>query len=350
MTEITQERVLKALEAVKDPDLGISIVEMGMIKDVVIEGTKLSFSCELTTPNCPMKGPIEQDIRRRIAESFPEVADLQLKMTARPLGQPYVANPLPAASTLKMKHILLIGGGKGGVGKSTCALNLAVALKSCGHRVALLDADIYSPTIPHMVGIREKPRLSGDNQIQPFNVFGVELMSMGFLIGPGQPMVWRAPVLNGVVTQFLEDVSWSEGDFMLVDLPPGTGDIVLSMAQNCPAACAVLVSAPQGIAVASAVRAKAVFDHTHTPVIGLIENMATGPGEACKITAEELCIPFLGSIPNSAAVCASADAGIPIVVSQPDSDAAKAFRAVAEKLAVSVSVQQAVEKNNAGGI
>ena len=354
MAEITQERLLRALEDVKDPDLGTSIVAMGMIKDVVIQGVHLKFTCELTTPACPVKEQIEKDIRAKVAEKIPEVEKLDLTMTGKVRGAVLPANDSAENLIPQIKNVILIGAGKGGVGKSTCTINLAMALKSLGASVAVLDADIYGPSIPIMAGIREKPKLAGENKIKPLQAFGMELMSMGFLVEANQAMIWRGPILNGIMTQFLRDVTWSENDYLLIDLPPGTGDVQLSIAQNCTTTGAVLVSTPQYVSIADVVRAKAMFDQTRIPLLGLIENMSgftdpstgrhfdifsKGGGEKA---AGEMGIPFLGAIPIVQAICESGDAGIPIVLSQPKSEAALAFISAAEKLAAQISIRNLV--------
>jgi ATP-binding protein involved in chromosome partitioning len=354
MSVITEARLLQVLESVKDPDLGSSIVAMGMIKDVKIDGAKLSFTCELTTPACPVKELIEKDIRAKIAEGLPEVAELNLTMTGKVRGAPIPANNAAENLIPQIKNVILVGSGKGGVGKSTCAINIAMALKGLGAKVGLLDCDIYGPSIPIMTGIREKPKLAGENKIKPMTAFGMEIMSMGFLVEPNQAMIWRGPILNGIIIQFLKDVTWSEQDYLVVDLPPGTGDVHLSIAQNCATTGAVLVSTPQQVALADVFRAKAMFDQTKIPVLGLIENMSgyTDPetGKVVNIfsngggekAAGEMCIPYLGAIPISPAICESGDAGVPIVISQPDSLVSKAFISAAEKLAAQASIRNLI--------
>ncbi|HYF51852.1 MAG TPA: Mrp/NBP35 family ATP-binding protein [Planctomycetota bacterium] len=354
MATLTPERVLATLEAVKDPDLGASIVAMGMIKDIHIDGGKLTFTCELTTPACPVKEQIEKDIRGRISASLPEVTELNLTMTGKVRSTPVPVNSQAENLIPQIKNVILVGSGKGGVGKSTCAVNVALALKRLGARVALLDCDIYGPSIPIMTGITERPKLAGENTIKPLVAFDMEVMSMGFLVEPNQAMIWRGPILNGIIVQFLKDVTWSEQDYLVVDLPPGTGDVHLSIAQNCSTTGAMLVTTPQKVALADVYRAKAMFDQTKIPVLGLLENMAgfidaasgrrvdifsQGGGERA---AAEMCIPLLGSIPLDPSVCESGDAGKPIVVAQPESAAAKAFIGAAEKLAAQISIRNLI--------
>ncbi len=354
MAAITEERVLKALEEVKDPDLGSSIVSMGMIKDMKIEGSRLSFTCELTTPACPVKEQIEKDIREKIAKHLPEVGEVALTMTGKVRSAPIPANDTAENLIPQIKNVVLVGAGKGGVGKSTCAVNLALALKALGARVGLLDCDIYGPSVPIMVGIKDKPKLAGENKIRPLLAFGMEVMSMGFLVDPNQAMIWRGPILNGIIVQFLKDVTWSEQDYLIVDLPPGTGDVQLSLAQNCATTGALLVTTPQYVSIADVVRAKAMFDQTRISLLGLVENMAgyTDPetGKHVDIfskgggerAAGEMCIPYLGSIPIFPELCASGDAGVPLMISNPEAPASKAFVSVAEKLAAQISIRNLI--------
>ena len=354
MSAITPDRLLKALEDVKDPDLGSSIVAMGMIKDIKIDGTKLSFTCELTTPACPVKEQIEKAIRDKIKEQLPEVTELQLVMTGKVRRQEVPVNNEAENLIPQIKNVILVGAGKGGVGKSTSALNLAMALKSLGASVALLDADIYGPSIPIMTGIHEKPKIANENKIHPLKAFGMEIMSMGFLVEANQAMVWRGPILNGIMVQFFKDVTWSEADYLVVDLPPGTGDVMLSIAQNCSTTGAVLVTTPQHVSVADVIRAKAMFDQTKIPLLGLIENMSgyTDPETGKRVdifsrgggekAANDMGIPFLGAIPIDPKVCESGDAGAPIVFSDPTSPASRAFISAAEKLAAQISIRNLV--------
>ena len=357
MAALTSERVLKALEDIKDPDLGTPIVQMGMIKEIKIDGAKLAFTCELTTPACPVKEQIEKEIRTVIAARLPEVQALELTMTGKVRGSNIPSNDTAESLIPQIKNVILIGSGKGGVGKSACALNLAAALKSMGAQVALLDADIYGPSLPIMTGLREKPKLASENKIQPLHAYGMEIMSMGFLVEPGQAMIWRGPVLNGIIVQFLRDVTWGENDYLIVDLPPGSGDVELAIAQNCAVTGAVLITLPQYVSIANVVRAKSMFDQTRIPVLGLIENMSgfTDPATGKRVdifskdggerAAMDMNIPFLGAIPLDPAVCAAGDAGVPIVISQPASEAAKAFVASAEKMAAQVSIRNLTGQN-----
>lgn len=357
---LTEARVLQALEAVKDPDLGSSIVAMGMIKDLKIDGGNLSFTCELTTPACPVKEKIESDIRACIAAELPEVHSLALNMTGKVRGSNIPQNEDAENVLPQIKHVILVGAGKGGVGKSTCALNLALALRQSGASVALLDCDLYGPSLPIMTGLKQKPKLHGESKIMPMNALGMEIMSMGFLVEQSQAMIWRGPVLEGIIVQFLRDVVWSPADYLVVDLPPGTGDVALSLARNCTVTGAVLVSTPQRVALADVVRARTMFKQTKIAVLGLIENMAgySDPESGKRVdifagisgaaAALEMGVPFLGSIPLDPQISLSGDAGTPIVVSHPESASAKALCAAAANLAAQISIQS-LTRDKTGG-
>jgi ATP-binding protein involved in chromosome partitioning len=249
----------------------------------------------------------------------------------------------------EVKHSILVASGKGGVGKSTVAVNLAVALGQQGARVGLLDADIYGPSIPIMMGISDPPTLTADKRIQPLPGHGIEVMSIGYLVDPDSAMIWRGPMLNGAVVQLLRDVAWGARDYLVVDLPPGTGDVQLTIAQRIPVTGAVVVTTPQAVALADVVRAKRMFDKVNIPTLGLIENMASFVCPNCNTThdifargggeraARELEIPFLGSIPIDPRIRAGGDAGAPMVSAHPDSPASKAMREIASRLAESVA-------------
>ncbi len=340
MAAITRERVLLVLEDVKDPDLGDSIVQMGMIKDLRIEGTVLGFTCELTTPACPLKEQIEKDIRDKIRTGIPEVTELRLNITGRVRGGFAKENTDPALPLPNLKNIILIGGGKGGTGKSTCTLNLALALKRRGASVAVIDADIYNPTLHLLTGHSERPKLAGENRIKPITAFGMEMISMGFLVAPAQPMIWRGPVIGGIFMQFLHDVLWRETDYLLIDLPPASGEVPLSLSQNCSPAGVVLVSTPEALNAESLTRNKALFEQMELNVIGLIENRV-GPADAGsgERIAAGLQVPFLGAVPFAAEIAQGNASGVPVVEAQPESDVARNFAAIADRLAAQVSIR-----------
>jgi len=338
----TEEEVLAALRGVRDPDLGEDVVTLGFIKDLKISGDRVSFAMELTTPACPMKEAMRQDAEGAV-RALPGVGAVDIRMTAR-VRQPARA-VLPGVA-----NIVAVASGKGGVGKSTVSANLAVVLASTGARVGLMDADVYGPSIPLLLGAKEEPR-EGDGGILPVERHGVRIISMAFFMAGDEAVIWRGPMLHGVIRQFLSEVKWGELDYLLVDLPPGTGDVQLSLCQLAKVTGAVVVSTPQDAALRVARKAIAMFDKLETPVLGVIENMS---GFACpkcgkvsevfgkggaEAEAGRLGLPFLGRIPLAEEVCDSSDAGTPVVLKSPDSPAGKAFREIAGALAAKVSLR-----------
>jgi ATP-binding protein involved in chromosome partitioning len=357
MQKLTAEAVLAALTPVRDPELGRSLVELGMIKDLRIDGGRVSFLVELTTPACPLKAEIQAACERAVA-GVPGVAAVDMRFGAQvrgPAGTPGAENLIPT-----VKNTVLVASGKGGVGKSTVAVNLAVALGRTGARVGLLDADIYGPSIPIMMGVAERPTLNDEQRIRPLTGHGIEVMSIGYLVDPDTAMIWRGPMLNGAVIQLLRDVAWSELDYLVIDLPPGTGDVQLTVAQRVPVTGAVIVTTPQAVALADVVRAKMMFDKVNIATLGLIENMASFVCPGCnavhdifargggKKAAGDLGIPFLGSIPIDPRIRAGGDSGTPMVISNPDSPASAAFTRSAALLAGKIAVH--VTQSGAGHI
>ena len=357
MKTLTAENVLAALRPVRDPELDHSLVELGMIKDVRIEGGRVSFLVELTPPACPLKAEIQAACERAVA-GLPGVTAVDVRFGAQvrgPAGTPGAENLIPT-----VKNTVLVASGKGGVGKSTVAVNLAVALARAGARVGLLDADIYGPSIPIMMGITERPTLNDEQRIRPLAGHGIEVMSIGYLVDPDTAMIWRGPMLNGAVIQLLRDVAWGELDYLVIDLPPGTGDVQLTVAQRVPVTGAVIVTTPQAVALADVVRAKMMFDKVNIPTLGLVENMAGFVCPSCSAVhdifargggekaAADLAISFLGSIPIDPRIRAGGDGGTPMVVSDPDSPASAAFFRTASLLAGKISVH--VAQSGAGHI
>ncbi|HEY7410198.1 MAG TPA: Mrp/NBP35 family ATP-binding protein [Vicinamibacteria bacterium] len=343
---VTEEQVLAALRGVQDPDLHKDIVSLGFVKEVRIEGGAVDFTIELTTPACPVKDEMKADAERRVA-ALPGVTTARAAMTAavRARGG-FGRQELPG-----IRNIVAVGAGKGGVGKSTTAVNLAVALRLKGARVGLMDTDVYGPNIPQMLGITGGPEVSEERRMVPPEAHGVKVISMGMLVPPDQPVIWRGPMLHGAVQQFMRDVEWGELDYLVVDLPPGTGDVALSMAQSVPMAGAVVVTTPQGVSVSDVRKAVGMFRQLNIPVLGAIENMSLfvcphcahetaifgqGGGEAM---AHDLGIPFLGAVPIDTRVREGGDTGRPIVVEAPESPAALAFAQVAGKVAAQISIQ-----------
>jgi ATP-binding protein involved in chromosome partitioning len=337
---------LDALKKVQDPELHRDIVSLGMVKDLRIDGTVVSLKVELTTPACPLKDTIQRDVEAVLRQAG--ATKIELAWGAQVRGAPGVAQ---SSLTPGVKNIVLVGAGKGGVGKSTVALNLAVALSSQGAKVGILDADIYGPSLPLMSGTSARPNSKDGKKLEPLEAFGLKLMSIGFLIDPDQALVWRGPMVTGALLQLLRDVNWGELDYLVMDLPPGTGDIPLTLAQNVRAAGVVLVSTPQDVALADVIRAKLMFDKVNIPVLGIVENMSTFVCPHCrqetaifdhggaKAAAAKMGIRFLGEIPLDLAVREGGDRGLPIVAGQPDGPQAKAFLEAAQQVAAAISVQ-----------
>ncbi len=349
MDEISQESVLGVLRTVKDPELHKDIVSLGMVRNLAVKGRDVSLEVVLTTPACPLKDRITEDIRLALRGQIPQIGKVEVKFGAevrgsRPIGA-------PAGRLSGVKNVIAVGSGKGGVGKSTVAVNLALALKSEGATVGLLDADIYGPSIPIMCGIQEgeRPKLAPGDRIVPINRFGMPLMSMGFLMGAGDAVIWRGPMLAKMLQQFLEQVDWGNLDYLIVDLPPGTGDVQLSLSQLIPMSGAVVVTTPQDVAFADVVRAIKMFQMTKVPLLGIVENMSSFSCPHCKKETpifgsapdryKKLDLPLLGQIPLELETRVAGDAGVPIVEREPKSPQADRFRKIAEHLAAAQSVQ-----------
>ena len=343
---VTREQVLAALGTVDDPDLHRDLVSLGMIEDVVIDDGKVSFTLVLTTSACPLKGQIEDDCRR-VVNAIPGVTGIVLNSTSR------VRKPRDPSADRKalpgVGHVLAVGSGKGGVGKSTVAANLAIALAQTGATVGLLDADIYGPNLPRMLGLNRQP-MTRDGRIVPLEAHGIRFMSMGLLVEAGEAVVWRGPMLHGAIKSFLNDVDWEGCDYLIVDLPPGTGDVQLSLIQQTFVTGAVVVTTPSTVSIEDAVKAIAMFDKLQVPVLGVIENMSYficpqcssrhdifSSGEAER-RALAMGLPFLGAIPLHPAVREGGDTGCPVVVSHPDGEYSHALARIAGHLAQQVSI------------
>ncbi|HTX91909.1 MAG TPA: Mrp/NBP35 family ATP-binding protein [Anaerolineales bacterium] len=332
---ITDESILAALSKVQEPELHKDLVTLNMIRDLEIKGQAVEFKIVLTTPACPLRGSIEKAARDAVL-AVPGVKTVAVKMDASVPSDGRNRGLL----SLPIRNAVAIASGKGGVGKSTVSANLAVALARSGARVGLMDADIYGPNIPTMMGVTDIPGTQG-NRLIPAEAYGVKLMSMGFLVKPGQPLIWRGPMLNSAIRQFLADVEWGELDYLLVDLPPGTGDASLSLAQTLPLSGVVIVTLPQAVSLEDASRGLKMFQTLEVPVLGVIENMrgeffGAGGGEAMALAAG---VPFLGAVPMETAVRVGGDAGKPVVASNPDSAAGKALQSIAEQVAARISVE-----------
>jgi ATP-binding protein involved in chromosome partitioning len=342
---VSHEAVMAALRTIKDPDLNRDIVSLNFVRDLEITGSCVKFKLVLTTPACPVKEKLQQAAREAVL-SVPGVESVEVVMQAEvPKGRDLGGKQsLPG-----VRNIIAISSGKGGVGKSTVAVNLAVALAEAGAKVGLLDTDVYGPNVPIMIGVNQEPMVRGHKLI-PHKAYGVSVMSLGFLNRGDRPVVWRGPMIHTAVRQFLYDVEWGELDYMIVDMPPGTGDAQLSLAQLVPVQGAVLVTTPQEVAMADVRKAFNMFEQVQIPVLGIVENMSYficpncserhdifGSGGGQQL-ADRFRTKLLGQIPLSMSIREGGDIGIPIVIGAPDSQQARAFRQVAENVAAQVSV------------
>ncbi len=332
-----QDAVMKALGTVMEPELHKDLVTLNMVRDLQIEDGVARFTIMLTTPACPLKDVISRDAHVALMK-VPGIKSIDIKWDADVPKD----RRLHGRLDLTMRSIIAVGSGKGGVGKTTVAVNLAVGLAAEGARVGLIDADVLTPNVPIMVGLTAgRPKVVNEKMV-PFEVFGVKVISMGFLVNPDTPLVWRGPMLHSAIRQFFTDVQWGELDYMIVDLPPGTGDAPLSLAQSVPLSGAVIVSQPQDVAIGDAVRGMAMFASLNVPILGVVENMSGelfGQGGGEKM-AKDRNVPFLGRIPLETEVRKGGDLGRPVVISAPESDAAKAFRQLARDIAARISVLQ----------
>jgi len=348
---LSPSTILEVLRPVEDPELRKSLVELNMIRNVKVDGGNVSFTLVLTTPACPLRQFIVEDCERAV-KTLPGVENINVEVTSETPQQ----KGLPDRTGIDgVKNILAITSGKGGVGKSTVAVNVAVALAQAGAKVGLIDADIYGPNAPTMMGLASaKVMVQSGGQgdiLEPAFNHGVKLVSMGFLIDPDQPVMWRGPMLNGIIRQFLYQVQWGDLDYLIVDMPPGTGDAQLTLAQAVPMAGAVIVTTPQTVALIDARRGLRMFQQLQVPILGIVENMSyfippdlpdrqydifgSGGGEK---TSQELGLPLLGCIPLEMSLREGGDRGIPIVVADPESASAKALVAIAQQIAAKVSI------------
>ncbi len=348
--EITEQAVLAALSTVQEPELGGDLVSRRMVKGVQIEGGAVRFTIELTTPACPLKDQIQSEAEAAVRK-IPGVSEVGIEFTAntrRPAGIPEQA---PIAG---VANVIAVAAGKGGVGKSTVAANLAVALAQEGARVGLLDADVFGPSLPLMFGVRGQPTAfqneQGEAMMVPLEGHGIKLISVGFLIEENQPVIWRGPMVSQLLRQFLYNVAWAPLDYLIIDMPPGTGDIALTLAQSLPLTGALIVTTPQAVATADVVKAMEMFKKVNVELLGIIENMAYfvapdtgtrydifGQGGAERLSAQ-LGVPLLGQIPLGMAVRAGSDAGTPAVISDAPDAYAELFREIARQLAARISV------------
>ena len=347
MSQLSEEIILNSLKQIIDPDLRKDIVTLGFIRDLKIAGGDVAFRIVLTTPACPVKEEMESQAYE-IVRALDGVTNVKVTMDAEvPQGRG-IANNVAIPG---VKNIIAVSSGKGGVGKSTVAVNLAVALAADGAKVGLMDADVYGPNVPMMLGTGyDQPEIL-NGQLVPIEAHGIKMISMAVLVPPDKPMILRGPMLHGVVRQFLSDVNWGELDYLIVDMPPGTGDVQLSLAQLVPVQGAVLVTTPQEVSLSDVRRAVKMFETVNVPVLGVIENMsyfiAPDTGNRYEIFGrgggQKLCseynLNFLGEVPLGMEVREGGDKGIPVVVSFPDSPQSAAFRHVAEEVARQVSIE-----------
>ncbi len=347
---ISEQDVLEALRPIIDPDFGKSIVDLGFVKNVAIDGGRVAFAIELTTPACPVKEEFQKAARERVS-AIAGVDQVDVSMTSQTRGSgrsgetPETKNLLPG-----VKNTIAVASGKGGVGKSTTATNLALALRETGASVGLLDADVYGPSLPLLLGVQGRPH-SENKVIDPLEAYGLKVMSIGFFVDDNSPVIWRGPMVHGLIRQFLADVDWGELDYLIIDLPPGTGDAALTLTQQAPLSGAVIVTTANDLSLIDARKGLKMFEKVNVPVLGIVENMSyfTPPelpdrryyifGEGGgKRTAAELGVEFLGEIPIDPRVVEGGDKGKPIISYAPDSDAAGAFREIAGTIARRLAV------------
>ncbi|HMK08912.1 MAG TPA: Mrp/NBP35 family ATP-binding protein [Anaerolineales bacterium] len=344
------QAVLAALGQVQEPELHRDLVSLGMIKDLVVDSGRVGFTIELTTPACPLVDQIVRDARRAV-EAVPGVEQVEIRTTSNVRGDGRTRGLISAP----IRNAVAVASGKGGVGKTTVAVNLAVALARSGARVGLLDADVYGPNVPTMMGLQTMPP-PRDGKMVPAEAFGVKVVSMAFLIPPDQPLIWRGPMLHSAIRQFIADVAWGELDYLIVDLPPGTGDAPLSLAQSLPLSGGIIVTLPQQVSLDDARRGLEMFRTMDVPILGVVENMSylelpdgqhmdifgSGGGERLAAAAG---VPFLGNIPLDPEVRVGSDAGRPAVLANPASAAAKALEGLARSLAAALSVRSFQQAN-----
>ncbi len=342
--QITEEAILAALSKVQEPAFNRDLVSLNAVQDLQIKGEDVTVRVVLVTPAHPFAAQIENDVRVALAAAGAKKINLKIEADVPHDGRQR------AGMAAGVKNVIAIASGKGGVGKSTVSANVAVALSKAGARVGLLDADIYGPNIPTMMGVAQLPKPpDSSGKLTPAEAYGVKMMSIGFLVKPEQAMVWRGPMLHNAMRQFINDVDWGELDYLIVDMPPGTGDVQLSLAQTTPLSGGVIVTLPQKVSVDDARRGAEMFRQLRVPLMGIIENMSyldlpdgqrvdvfgSGGGE---LLAKEFSVPFIGSVPLDPQVRVGSDAGAPVVHSHPDSAAAKAFTGIAKDISLKASV------------
>ena len=352
--ELSPDNIKKVLQNVKYPGFTRDIVSFGLVKDIQIDGAKVNVSLVLPKPDEKLTSEISESVRTAILET-PGVSDVDIQISAR---QPKAAaageglqKAEKSAKLPDIKYYIAVASGKGGVGKSTVAVNVAVAMAKMRDKVGLMDADIWGPSIPTMLGIKDRPKATEDSKIVPLNKFGLKLMSIGFLVNEDETVIWRGPMVHGAIKQFIEDVIWDDTDHLVIDLPPGTGDAQLSLVQTAPLSGGLIVTTPQDVALIDVKRGVQMFRKLNVPILGIVENMSyleqSGNEEVIDIfgrgggkkMAEQFGVPFLGEIPIDPDIRKGGDGGVPIVESHPESTAAKAFNQIAE------TILNTIEKN-----
>lgn len=354
MSEITVNTVMTALKKVQEPDLKRDLVTLNMIKNLSVEGNNISFDIELTTPACPLKDKMKNDSIQALKEDLPELEQITINFTSNTKsGFTNKAELLP-----NVKNTIAVASGKGGVGKSTVAVNLAIALSRTGAKVGLIDCDIYGPSIPIMFGINERPKIyeSENGKMLPLEKYGIKLMSIGFMIDDSTPVIWRGPMASGAIKQFISDVEWGELDYLIYDMPPGTGDIQITLAQTIPLTGAVVVTTPQPVSLTDVRKSIYMFQKVNVNILGIVENMSyfIAPDTGTKydifghgggeLISNEYSTEYLGGIPIDPRIRVGGDTGNPLVFEHPEAEHSKIIINIAQKLAQIISINNF--KNN----
>jgi ATP-binding protein involved in chromosome partitioning len=350
MANVLESKVIDVLKTVMDPDLHKNIVSLGFVKNMKIDGGAVKFDVELTTPACPVKEQLKKECVAKV-QAIEGVEHVEVNMTSQVRATQHNQAVLPG-----VKNIIAVASGKGGVGKSTVSVNLALALSLTGAEVGLMDADIYGPSIPKMLGIPITPPIGGsDNKFYPHENHGLKVVSAAFLSKEGQPLMLRGPMLGGIIQQFLSNVEWGELDYLIIDLPPGTGDVQLTLTQRAPLSGGVIVTTPQEVSLIDAEKGLRMFEQVKVPVLGVVENMSYFICDGCdkkhyifkhgggKKLADRFNVPFLGEVPLIQQVVVGGDSGVPILLTDPESPASLAYKKLAGQVAAQVSINQSKE-------
>jgi ATP-binding protein involved in chromosome partitioning len=347
MASVDRDAVLNALRVVVDPDIRKDIVSLGFVKDLTIADGRASFTIELTTPACPVKDQM-RDQAVAAVRAVPGISDVKVQLTAKVRSATFAEAGRPPIAGVK--NVIAVGAGKGGVGKTTVSVNLALALARCGSRVGILDGDMYGPNVPIMLGLNNTQLGTDGQRIVPAEKYGIQVVSIGFLTNDDAPIIWRGPMLHQAIQQFFREVAWKDLDYLIIDMPPGTGDVALTLSQTVPVVGSVVVTTPQQVSLADSRRAVRMYQKLNIPTLGIVENMSYhrcthchhesdlfghGGGEAM---ASEMNVPFLGRLPIYQPIREGGDTGVPLVVAEPASDAARAFLSVAERTAAQISI------------